>query len=115
MLRQLVLMSAAFHVLNFAALLFLARLWRHRYAEEPAIKPRVSQIAADFGILGTLAIASAAAFALVARADGFGILNLVSQWVFVEFLLLLTMATYWLRRFEVRITTVPRSPTNNSR
>jgi predicted MPP superfamily phosphohydrolase len=102
MLRQLLLMSAAFHALNLAALLFLARLWRHRCAEEPAIRPRVPQIVADLGILGTLAIASAAAFGLVAKADGFGVINLVSQWVFAEFLLLLTMATYWLRRFGAR-------------
>jgi len=115
MLRQLVLMSAAFHALNLAALLFLARLWRHRYAEEPAIRPRVSQIAADFGILGTLAIASAASFGLVARADGFGILNLVSQWVFAELFVLLTMATYWLRRAEVGVAAVWQSQSARSR
>lgn len=103
MLRQFLLMSAAFHALNLAALLFLARLWRHRYAEEPAIRPRVPQIAADFGVLGTLAITSAAAFGLMASADGFGIINLVSQWVFAELLLLLTLATYWLRRSQDRI------------
>lgn len=105
MLRQLLVMSLAFHALNLAAVLFLARLWRHRYAEEPAIRPRVPQIVADFGILGTLAIASAAAFGAVARADGFGIINLVSQWVFAEFLLLLAMAAYWLRRSGARAAT----------
>lgn len=109
MLRQLLVMSLAFHALNLAAVLFLARLWRHRYAEEPAIRPRVPQIAADFGILGTLAIASAAALGAVARADGFGIINLVSQWVFAELLVLLTLATYWLRRAELRVAAVSRS------
>lgn len=95
MLRQFPLMSAAFHALNVAAVFFLARLWNHRYAEEPAIRPRAPQMAADFGGPGLLAMVSAAAIGGVTRADAFGV-TLLSQWALGEFLLILGMAAYWL-------------------
>lgn len=91
-------MSAAFHVLNLAALFFYTRVWRHRYAEEPVIRPRLRQIVRDIGVLGSLACVSAALIGFLSGADGFGIINLISQWIFGELLLLLTGATYWLRR-----------------
>jgi hypothetical protein len=98
MLRQLLLMSAAFHAVNVASLLFCARLWRHRYAEEPVIRPRVAQIVADLGVLGSLACVSALGAGALNGADGFGVINLMSQWVFSEFPALLLLSAYWLRR-----------------
>lgn len=80
MLKQLLLGSATFHALNLAGLIFLARRWRHRYAEEPVIRPRVGQLVADFGVLGSVAIASAAAFGTLGDLGGFGVIHLLSQW-----------------------------------
>lgn len=98
MLKQLLLTSATFHTLNLAALIFLARLWRHRYAEEPAIRPRVAQFLTDFGVLGSVAVLSAAAIGTVGHVGGFGILHLLSQWVFAEFPVFLGLGAWWLRR-----------------
>jgi len=104
MLKQLLLTSATFHTLNLAALIFLARLWRHRYAEEPAIQPRLGQFLTDFGVLGSVAVLSAAAIGTVGNVGGFGIINLVSQWVFAEFLVFLGLGAWWLRRSGARMT-----------
>lgn len=102
MLKQLLLTSATFHTLNLAALVFLARLWRHRYAEEPAIQPRLAQFLTDFGVLGSVAVLSAAAIGTVGNVGGFGIIHLLSQWVFAEFLGFLGLGAWWLRRSGAR-------------
>ncbi len=104
MLKQMLLTSATFHTLNLAALIFLARLWRHRYAEEPAIQPRLGRFLADFGVLGSVAVFSAAAIGTVGNVGGFGVINLVSQWVFAEFLVFLGLAGWWMRRSGSRMT-----------
>ncbi len=104
MLKQLLLTSATFHTLNLAALIFLARVWRHRYAEEPAIQPRLAQLLTDFGVLGSVAVFSAAAIGTVGDVGGFGIIHLLSQWVFAEFLVFLGLAGWWLRRSGSRTT-----------
>ena len=103
MLKQLLLTSATFHTLNLAALVFLARLWRHRYAEEPAIRPRLTQFLADFGVLGSVAVLSAAAVGTVGKVGGFGVIHLLSQWVFAEFLVFLGLGAWWLRRSGARM------------
>lgn len=104
MLKQLLLTSATFHTLNLAALVFLARLWRHRYAEEPAIQPRLAQFLTDFGVLGSVAVLSAAAIGTLGNIGAFGIIHLISQWVFAEFLFFLGLGAWWLRRSGARVT-----------
>ena len=89
---RLVLISIAFHAFNLASLIVVARLWRHRYAEEPAIRPRPTQLGADLSVLGLVAVLSAVVFGAVAGEASSGALLLGSQWIVAELLLLVAMA-----------------------
>ena len=98
MLSRLALISATFHAFNIATLLVVGRLWRHRYAEEPAIRPRPMQLATDLGVAGLIAVLSALIFGTAVGVTGAEPGGLLSQWFFSELLVLLSLAALVLRR-----------------
>ena len=84
MLSRLALISATFHAFNIATLLVVGRLWRHRYAEEPAIRPRPMQLATDLGVAGLIAVLSALIFGTAVGVTGAEPGGLLAQWFFSE-------------------------------
>jgi uncharacterized protein len=92
------LMIAAFHCLNVSALLFLTTLWKYRYANDRGIRILPLRIVFDLMFLGVVAVVSAAAIGLLAGARGFGIINLLSQWIFIELVIALALVARWFHR-----------------
>lgn len=102
MFARLLMMWIAFHSFNAFVLLIAFRVSRHRYHEEPSIRPRISQIVADAIVLVTVALMSASLVASLAEAGAFGFVNLVSSWIFGEGVIAAAAAAVVFRRAGLR-------------
>lgn len=98
MFARLISASALFHFVNVVAAGLMVRAWRKRYRGEPSDRPRMLRLFLDTNALGVLAGASAVFGGLSGGIGPFGVINLASQWIFGELLMLLGVAAWLLRR-----------------
>ena len=98
MLSPLDLMSSSFHAFNIATLIFVGRLWHHRYAEEPVIRPLPMHIAKDLAVVSLIALLSAGIFGAAGVAGRHELGALLSEWRIAELPVLLGMIVVVSRR-----------------